>query len=109
MMFRKSLQLLPYILEIKKSSFPRQPLRRHYRAFGETAPRLGIMAQIDRIVERVQHDFMHTHYFTFAERNNFQLLATGFVHCPLDCQRSFVRTIFFLRLLIYVNLSLVAM
>ena len=66
------------------------------------------MAQIDRIVERVQHDLMHTHYFTFAERNNLQLLATGFVHYPLDCHRGSRRRIFLLRMMTLENLSVVA-
>src|SRR5208282_4377349 len=57
-----NLKLPPYLLEVENSLFADQPLGGAHRAFGESAPRLGVMANIDGVGRRFEHQLVHADY-----------------------------------------------
>jgi len=42
-------------------------------AFGKAPAGFGVMAKINRVVGRIEYDFVHSYHVALAERRNFYL------------------------------------
>src|ERR1039457_4196176 len=87
--------------------FPRQPLGGAHGAFGESAARLGLVAQIDSTAGRIEDHLMHADHVPLAKGNDldFFFLASGLAHNFLDRDGSSGRSVFFLRMMTLENRS----
>src|SRR5260370_38240016 len=67
------LHLPPNILKLKEPLLPHKPLRAPHRAFSKAAAALGGVPEIDSVVLRIQHQFVHPYNGGFAKRGEFDL------------------------------------
>src|SRR3954452_2352738 len=63
----------PHILKIVKTFFACKPLGCPHCAFCEPPSRFCIMAEIDRVMSGIQHQFVHSDNLAFAEGGDFNL------------------------------------
>ncbi len=65
---RSSLRhLTPNVLEVKETFFSGEPLCGSYCAFGESTAGFGVVAEIDGVVRRIEHQFVHANHIAFAK------------------------------------------
>ena len=91
----------PHIFEIVKALLSGYPLGGENRAFGEAAAGFRIVAQVDSIIVRLEHHFMHADDFALAEGGDFYRIANwhSLAHQPLNHDRGAGRRVFFVRMM----------
>src|SRR5258708_14952236 len=100
-----ALEFPPNVAELIEAFFRSQPLRGSHGAFGVSLARLGVVAQIDSIGERIKDQFMHPDRVALAKGDDFKFLAAGLAHNLLhrDCRSR--RSIFLLPMMTLENLA----
>src|SRR5436309_15941785 len=69
------------IFEIVEALLASQPLGGTHSAFGETTAGFRVVAEINRVIRRIENNFMHAHDVAFAKGDDLKLGPGCFFNC----------------------------
>src|SRR6266566_7535610 len=99
------LHLPPNILEIKEPLFPHKPLRAPHSPFSEPASGLGVVAEINGVIGRIEHQFVHADDVAFAEGSDLNFGARVLLQDCLHGGGGAGGSIFFFGMVAFVDVS----